>query len=386
MNLDIQATPVFEKNWDAIEQGYRTIVNQGGSRSSKTYSILQLILVKCLTESGKTYSIVRKTLPSLKASVLKDWEELIDLYDLRDRFHINKTDLIYKINGNSVEFFSLDSEQKVRGSKRHVLYCNEANELKWKEFQQLIMRTTDYILLDYNPSDSKHWIYSKILVKKDTLLIKSTFLDNPWCPQAVIDELLWLKENDPDGWRVYGLGEIGISKENIFPIFRSFETVPDTAIKLGIGLDWGYSNDPTAVVRGYINGRDIYLEELIYRTAMTNPDIHRALNNLEVNDIIYADSAEPKSIQELKSMGHKIKPTIKGADSIIHGISNMKSYRLFIKGENLEDEFVNYKWKLDKAGDITNIPIDAYNHLIDAARYLITMTTTQKKSGTYNIL
>ena len=385
MNLDIQATNVFERAWDAYDK-YRTQAHQGGSRSSKTYSILQLILVKCLTESGKTFSIVRKTLPSLKASVLKDWEELIDLYDLRSQFQINKTDLIYKINGNNVEFFSLDSEQKVRGSKRHVLYCNESNELRYKEYQQLIMRTSEHVIIDYNPSDSKHWIYSKVLPKHDSILIKSTYKDNPWCPPAVIEELLWMKDNDPDGWRVYGLGEVGISKENIFQIYNTFEKVPKDAITLGLGLDWGYTNDPTAIVRGYLHERDIYLEEILYRTDMTNPDIARELKTLELNDIIYADSAEPKSIAELRAMGIKIKPATKGADSIVNGISNMKSYRLFIKGENIENEFFNYKWKLDRAGDVTNIPVDRYNHIIDASRYLITMTTTQKRSGRYSIV
>jgi phage terminase large subunit len=386
MELDIQATNVFERNYQAVDDGYRLIVNQGGTRSSKTYSILQLIIVKCLEESGKTYSIVRKTFPSLRTSVYRDFIEILKEYNIYDEADHNKTEAIYYLNDNIVEFFALDNEQKIRGTRRHVLYCNEANELNYPEYQQLNMRTEDYILLDYNPSDPNHFVYTKVLGREDCILIKSTFLDNPYLPETLINELLILKETDEDWWRIYGLGERGTGKENIFQ-FTEYTSLPESAEPLGIGLDFGFTNDPTGIVRGYKNGTDLYLEELVYQTHLTNQDIFNKLKYItSKNEVIYADSAEPKSIEELRRMGLNIRATKKGKDSILAGIDILKRFKIHIKGENIKTEFLNYKWSKDKNGDLTNNPLDKWNHIIDAARYLVFMTQSRPNYGQYCII
>lgn len=388
MNVDLEVTGVYEKNLDAYIQGWRYIANQGGTRSSKTYSILQLIFTLCFNDTGKKYSIVRKTLPSLKSSVLQDWLEILNNTGAINEVKFNKTELIFEVNGNTVEFFSLDSEQKVRGSKRDILFCNEANELGYEDFLQLDMRTTEVIFIDYNPSATQHWIYTKILEDQDCKLLKSTFLDNPFVPQATVDMLMKMKEQDPERFRVWGEGERGIGSDNIFPIFHTYTKLPEDVDTIGYGLDFGFTNDPSALVKGYKKNNDIYLEELIYKSGLTNKDISNHLIRLGVgkSDLIYADSSEPKSIEELKRLGWTVRPTKKGKDSILAGIGAMKDYNLYIKGTNINDEFINYKWKKDRNDELTNTPIDKYNHIIDAARYLIYMTQTNPRFGSYTIV
>ena len=242
--MKIQATSVFHRNWEAKT---RIIVNQGSSRSSKTYSIAQKYILKLLQEKNKTLSIVRKTTPALRISVMRDFFEILINMDLYNSANHNKTDKTYMLNGNLVEFFGMDDPQKKRGAKRDYLWLNEANELHLEDWRQLAMRTTEEITLDYNPSDEFHWIYDEVIPRKDCTFIQSTYLDNPFLPQEIINEIESYRELDPAYFRVFGLGERGASQSTIFTHWKECEVLPEEYNRRVYGVDWGF-NHPTAVV------------------------------------------------------------------------------------------------------------------------------------------
>ena len=381
-SVAIKTSQIFETNWNAPT---KIVVNQGGTRSGKTYSLLQLIMVKALSERGKVFTIVRKSLPSLKMTALRDFIEILEnagIYNERDH---NKSEHIYRLNGNIIEFVSLDQPQKKRGARRHYLFCNEANELSYEDFFQLLVRTTDKIYLDYNPSDDFHWIYDRLLTRDDVTFIKSTYLDNPFLEHSIITEIERLKHTDEDYWRIYGLGERGQSKATIFTFTE--EARPEDAKFLSMGMDFGFTNDPTCLVAVYQKDHSLYIEELLYETNLTNRDISERMKALGIDKRteIFADSAEPKSIEELYRMGWNVKPTKKGADSINAGIDVLKRYKLFVQGVNLVKEMRNYKWQEDKNSKLINKPIDAWNHATDAMRYATYNKLTRPNYGRYAI-
>ena len=382
-SLKIDYGPVFEKNWAAET---KIVVNQGGTRSGKTYSLLQLLIVKSFRVRGKVFSIVRKSLPSLKMTAYRDFFEILNKYDLYSESNHNKSDYTYNLNGNLFEFISLDQPQKKRGARRDVLFCNEANELTWEDFFQLLVRTTDKIYIDYNPSDSYHWIYDRLLTRDDVTYIQSTYRDNPFLDKSIVDEIERLRGTDDDYWRIYGLGERGASRATIFQ-FKIAEEAKGKIISLG--MDFGFTNDPTSLVRVYLDGENLYIQELLYHTNLTNQDIAQKLTELGLTrfDEIWADSAEPKSIEELHRMGWNVKPTAKGADSIMAGIDILKRYKIHITkdSKNLIREMQNYKWQEDKNGNLLNKPIDAFNHAIDATRYATFNRMSRPNYGRYAI-
>ncbi len=366
----------------------RITVEQGGTRSGKTYNILLwLIFHYSVKNKGKIITICRKSFPSLRASVMRDFFEILRNYGhYYEELH-NKSSHEYKLNGNLVEFISLDQPQKIRGRKRNLLYVNEANELFFEDWQQLIFRTDGKVIIDYNPSDTFHWIYDKVIPRDDCDFYQTTYKDNPFLDSAIVGEIERLKDTDEDYWRIYGLGERGQSRATIFQ-FGTLDR-PYNATLLAYGLDFGFSNDPTSLVGVYEYDGSLYLEELIYRTGMTNSDISNLFSSLGLDrrTEIYADSAEPKSIEELYRMGWNVKPTSKGADSVNAGIDIMKRYRLFAnpRSTNLIKELQNYKWVEDKNGNLLNKPVDAFNHAIDAARYAIFNKKSNPNFGRYSI-
>jgi phage terminase large subunit len=380
--IEIDYGVVFEKNWNAKT---KIVVNQGGTRSGKTYSILLLLIVRAMGERGKTFSIVRKSLPSLKMTAYRDFFEILNKHGLYDESKHNKSDYTYTLNGNLIEFISLDQPQKKRGAKRDYLFCNEANELTWEDFFQLLVRTTGQIWIDYNPSDSFHWIYDRLLTRDDVTYIQSTYKDNPFLDGSIVEEIERLKETDEDYWRIYGLGERGMSRATIFQ-FATGE-IPQQAKLISFGLDWGYTNDPTALVAVYQSGDTLYLDELLYQTGMTNSDISNRMRDLlpDRRSEVFADSAEPKSIEELHRMGWNVKPTQKGADSLIAGIDMLKRYKIVAtpRSKHLINELQNYKWTEDKNGNLLNKPIDAFNHAIDATRYAVWNKLSRPNHGRY---
>jgi len=348
---------------------------------------LQMLIVIAMQEKGKVFSIVRKSLPSLKMTAYRDFFEILRNMELYDEARHNKSDYTYTLNGNLFEFISLDQPQKKRGARRDYLFCNEANELSWEDFFQLLVRTTGKIWIDYNPSDAFHWIYDRLLTRDDVTYIQSTYKDNPFLDASIVAEIERLATTDEDYWRIYGLGERGMSRATIFQFGAT--DVPTNARLLSMGMDFGFTNDPTALVAVYEADGCLYLDELLYQTGLTNNDIANVLTSLGVDrrSEVYADSAEPKSIEELYRRGFNVKPTAKGNDSVNAGIDIMKRYKLFItpRSKNLEKELRNYKWTEDKNGNLLNKPIDAFNHAIDAARYAIFSKKNNPNFGRYSV-
>lgn len=327
-----------------------------------------------------TISVVRKTLPALKASALRDFIEILTSAGWYSENNHNKTEHTYTLFGNLVEFVSLDQPQKVRGRKRHVLFCNEANELTLEDFRQLSMRTTMKIILDYNPSMIEHWIYDEVIPREDCEYYQTTYKDNPHLEDVVVKEIERLQETDPDMWRIYGLGERGVNRH---AVYWASPGTPKGKL-LGYGLDFGFSNDPTALVSVHVDDKDLYVQEHLYMTGLTNSDLIAKLEELEIpkREYIIADSADPKSIEEIHRAGWLVKPSKKGADSVRAGIQLLKQHKLFYEGDNLRKEFLSYKWKVDKNKKATNYPEDDYNHALDAARY-VCLNLLKRGAGKY---
>jgi phage terminase large subunit len=383
--MKIQTNKVFEHLDNSTK---RITIEQGGTRSGKTYNILMwLIFGYALKNKGKTITICRKTYPSLRASSMRDFFDILRHYDMYEEADHNKSNSEYKLEGNLFEFISLDQPQKVRGRKRDVLYINEANELYFEDWQQLIFRTTEKAILDYNPSDEFHFIYDKIKPRDDADFYITTYKDNLFLSKEIVAEIERLKNIDENYWKIYGQGQIGSSQALIFRI-NECNAIPTDAKFLSFGMDFGFSNDPTTLVAIYQQGDNIYLKELLYQTGLTNRDIDEKLkfNEIERKEV-FADSAEPKSIEELYRMGWNIKPATKGQGSVNIGIDMMKRYKLHVTKDsvNMIKEFRNYKWQEDKNGNILNVPVDMFNHTIDAIRYGLYDKLARPNYGKYAV-
>ena len=385
-DLDIKTTNVFKKNYDATE---RFVVNIGGSRSTKTYSILQLLLIKALESTEPlVISIVRKSLPSLRISVMRDFFNILKQLDIYDVESHNKTENTYMLNSTMFEFFSIDDAQKRRGTKRDILFINEANELTWEDFFQLQIRTTTQIFMDFNPSEY-FWYNDKLQIRDDVKTIHSTYKDNPFLNQDQINEIERLQHTDHQYYQIYALGQFAGAMDRIYS-FTPVDDIPvDVAKLVALGLDFGFTNDPTSLIEVWKHEDNLYLNELLYDKGMTNQDIAEAMKEYNVDrfiDII-ADSAEPKSVEEIARMGFNIKPAQKGPDSIKNGIDILKRHKLHVTKDsvNLIKEFNNYKWVTDKDGNKLNKPIDLFNHALDAVRYVALNKLKTKYSGHYNI-
>ena len=382
--VTIDTTNVFHK---AYKSSTRITCLQGGTRTSKTYSLCQLFIVKALRETGKVFTICRKTLPALKGTAYRDVLELLKELGLYTEENHNKSELSYTLNGNLIEFISVDQPQKIRGRKRNYLWLNEANEFDFESWVQLSLRCTEQIYLDYNPSDPYSWIYDKVITRDDCTFIKSTYKANPFLDKDTIAEIERLKDLDPDYWRVYGMGEIGSIQTMIF---RNFQLVDEVQGRLvGYGLDFGFTNSPTALVAVYQSDDNLYIKEMLYEKRLTNTDLANKLKEFRIDrqSEIIADSAEPKSIEEVYRSGFNIKPAKKGAG--IHlGIDIMRRYKLHITKDSLNaiKEFRGYKWATDKNGDVLNVPVKVNDHLIDATRYLCLNKLSINHSGKYYIL
>jgi phage terminase large subunit len=318
---------------------------------------------------------------------MRDFLEILRQNNIYDPEHHNKSNSEYWLYDNLVEFISLDQAQKVRGRKRDLLFINEANELSYEDWQQLIFRTSGRIILDYNPADEYHWIYDRVIPREDAEFHRTTFNDNPFLEQSIKDEIKRLKDLDENYWRVYGLGLQGSSQDNVFNNFQMIDRIPDNAKLISYGLDFGYSIDPTAVVGVYKYGNDIYVNEVMFERGLTNPDIAERLSPIVNRNEVICDSAEPKSIEELYRMGINSKPATKGRDSIQNGIDILKRHKIFITTSslNLIKEFKNYKWQVDKNGKKLNVPVDKFNHLLDGLRYVGLIHLKENKRGWYSI-
>lgn len=366
--LQVSHTTVFTQNWDCLnDNDLRFIINQGGSRSSKTYSIMQMIIVYCLTNPKIVISVVRKSFPALRASVLRDFTEVMKELDIYKVSCHNKTENIYTFpNGSVIEFFSVDDEQKLRGRKRHILWANEANELSFDEFNQLNMRTSDKLIFDFNPSDNEHWLYD-LIIREDCKLIKSTYKDNPFLADDIVKEIENLIAVDHNYYLIYALGERPIPSTRIYTHFNSYVEDPIDC-DIIYGCDFGFTHQ-TALVKIRIVEDNYYCEEILYKSFLTSSDTINEFNQLDVSKTayIYADYARPEIITDLRRAGYNIKEANK---SVIDGINSVKSNKIWYKNTslNLLKEYKMYSWKT-KGEEILEEPIKLYDHIMDAIRY-----------------
>lgn len=355
---------------------FRYIALQGGTRSGKTYSVLQWIVKQCLKHKGLNIDIVRETLPALRMSAMKDFFEILKSNDLYSQKKHHKTVNQYNLNDNIISFFGADDEQKVRGSKRHLLFCNEANELDVETFRQLGFRTTGRIIMDYNPSMSEdHFIFSEILPQENraTKLV-TTYKDNPFLSKEQIADIERLKDVDPEYWKIFGLGERGQIRGLIYPNFKIFSEKEWYSLKGEVfyGLDFGFSSSHLALVAIKKNEQCFYFHELLYKLNQSNEElIYFLRNNVKSNEMIVADAADPKSIAEIRRAGFNVQPAEKGTGSVEFGIRLLQSKTKFVTDSsvNMIKEFRNYKWKEDKNNKMLAEPVKAFDHALDAARY-----------------
>ena len=364
--MKIKSTKIFQKNWEALNSENRFVVNQGGSRSSKTYSLCQLIIVWCLQNPNKVVSIVRKTFPALRATVMRDFFEIMKDLEIYDKSSHNMSENIYKFpNGSIVEFFSVDDEQKIRGRKRDLGWCNEANELWFEDFQQLNMRTESKMIFDYNPSDSASWLYE--LPKDETTIIKSTYKDNPFLPESIKRQIEDLKRTDEALYQIYALGERAISKQNIYSNWNFIKERPLRFQSFVYGLDFGY-NHPTALIKVWHNEKDLYIEPIIYESYLTTSTLIQKMQDLGIdqNTDILADYSRPEIIAELQIAGFNVNNANK---EVKKGIDDVKTFGIYCKNDpNMKREYDNYKWK--KVGDnIIDEPVKMFDDAMDAIRY-----------------
>lgn len=367
----------------------RIRVLEGGARASKTWSIIQSLILYCQDAASrkekKRITISRKKLTWLKATVIPDFIEILGMYNLYRDANYHKTEQVYTLFGCEIAFIGLDEEQKLHGRRQHIFWINEAVEASYDDFTQLLMRTEEYCILDYNPSFTEHWIFDRVLSRKDSNFIHSTQLDNPFLPEAIRKEILSYDPNNPENveagtadenkWKIYGLGQRAQVEGLIYTNVAFTKQWPEVFSKTGIGLDFGFTNDPTACARIGLSDGQIYAKELFYLRGLTNSQISEQLTKSGVgkHELIVADSADPKSIAELKQMGWNIVGAVKGADSVVNGIDILKRFKINIHEDSLNarKEASNYTWRKDRATNTyLNIPVDNWNHWWDAVRYI----------------
>lgn len=383
--IEIKTTPVYQKNLAAYQQGYPIICNEGGSRSSKSYSIVQLLCGIAKREPGKRISIVSHSLPHIKRGAFRDFKKIMqeDIGWWKDD-QWRATDFVYHFpNGSYIELFGLEDEGKARGPGRDILFVNEANLIDKTLFDQLAMRTTGQIFLDWNPADFNSWVYG-VADDPKSKHIHSTYKDNIHnLSQGQIDYIERYKELPDDFmWKVYGLGQRGAAKELIYTNWKYYEQAPAGG-DVFYGLDFGYTN-PSAMVKVTHHEGSNYVEEVLYQSSLTVPELINRLKQIVGDKApIYADAAEPKTIEEVYKAGFNIKPSDK---DVWAGIVGVKSYPLQIRhgSTNLIHEIQGYKWKKDKADNVLEEPVKANDHACDAMRYAIfTHLTTQVQEDYY---
>lgn len=379
MQTKVQTTRVFQ---DLISQNNRVCVFQGSSRASKSFNILIYYVYLLLQEEDKVFSIVRKTLPALKGSILRDLKQVLLMFGMYDSNKWHSVDGYYELGSNIIEWFSVDDETKLRGRKRDYLFINEATEVTYDEYVQLALRTSGRIVMDLNPSLWNSWIYD-LEGQPDVFYTVVTYKDNPFLEQSLIDEIEKLRDKDPATWKVFGEGQRGVPTRVVFSHQQYYSELPQSAKLLGYGIDFGY-NDPSTLVRVYKDGDSIYCEELLYLKNVTIPDFIYKIKDLGVNltDDFIADSANPQAISELSRNGINAKPVKK--DTILSGIDQIKRSNFFVhsNSQNLINELNSYVWKNDKNGNNLDEPEDRNNHLLDAIRYVLQMKM-MRNTGVY---
>lgn len=369
----IQTTEIYNRLDGAAAEGYTAISLQGSARSGKTYNVMIWLILYALRVPHIKISVVRATLPALKGSVLEDFNTIMHQLGVYNDRHFNKTDLVYWFRScSTIEFFSASDEQRLRGRKRDILFVNEANELSAIQFQQLKMRTSRLTIIDYNPSfTEEHWIAKDFNRDPRTYHFVSTYKDNPFLEQNIIDEIESLQNKNKSLWQIFGEGQMAQIEGLVFTNVETIATLPEHIKRTFIGIDFGFTNDPTAIVEVAYDRQALYLSEVCYRTQMLQQDIIRVLKQHPRTKVI-SESADPRLIEEIYRAGIDIHAVKKYPGSIEAGVAWMLQHpiRVTAHSTNVLKELHNYVYSQDKEGKLLNTPVDAYNHAIDATRYV----------------
>ncbi|HTK21831.1 MAG TPA: terminase large subunit [Mucilaginibacter sp.] len=373
MPADQQVSVLFSANYFATKH---TVINQGGTSSGKTYAIMQVLFCIACEQPGQVITIVGQDIPNLKAGALRDALKIYHDSTQVTAFmrSYNKSERVFEfINGTIMEFKSYDDAQDAKSGKRDYLFVNEANGIDWQIYSELALRTRTRIYIDYNPNTA-FWVHDNLLGHDDVQLIISDHRHNPFLDNAMHSKIESIKELDEEQWKVYARGLTGKISGLVLTNWQLCNSIPQDARLIGLGLDFGFTNDETGCIEVYRYNGELWINELIYETSLTNLDISNRLIDLEISKRteIIADSAEPKSIEELRRLGWYITGVKKGADSIKNSIDILKRYKLNItrSSVNLREELNRYKWRTDRSGRTINEPVDRFNHLIDPLRYI----------------
>lgn len=341
----------------------------GGTSASKTISILLWMIQRAGTNKGELLSVVSESFPHLKRGAIRDFLDIMQSHNVFDDSLWNKTDFTYTFpSGSRIEFFSADQPGKVRGPRRDILFINEANNISLETYTQLEVRTKKIIWLDWNPVSS-FWWYDEIYGKQDCDFIILTYKDNEALDPQIV-QAIEAKQHNKMFWQVYGLGQLGEAEGRIYTDWKVIDEIPHEARLERYGLDFGYSNDPTAIVAIYRYNGGFILDEITYQKGLSNKQIADVFTSVN-KALVIADSAEPKSIDEIISYGISVQPSLKGQGSINKGIAYVQDQRISVtkRSTNLLKEYRNYLWLTDKDGKIINEPSPIWNHILDAVRY-----------------
>lgn len=360
-----------EEHWEEDEKGYKEKLDQ---------------LQKRLQKNTIDVSIVRFALPSLKRSVYKDFVEIMCMMGIYDQKRMNKTEMVYTFpNGSTIEFFATaDNEQKIRGSKRDILFINEGNEIGEDEFKQLRMRTSDFTIIDYNPSfTDEHWLFTTMNEPRTHKFI-TTFEHNPYLTESIKDEIRSYKYTNPSLWAVFGMGEFAIIEGLVFPkgtwdLCEAEDIPSDVTPSLGIDIGYSSKGDPNAAALVWTKKmggiKHMWVDEALYESGLNEMQMAQRLKPYD-NLKKYIDSANPLYIRNLEDAGAKlIYPVKKYNGSVSEGIRAMQGYKIHVVKTAVQiiKEFKNYVWQKDRHGNYTDVPVDKFNHLCDAIRYVCMM-------------
>lgn len=363
-----QATTATRK-LSTLQKKIRVVA--GGTSAGKTISILQILIDKAQTNPNILISVVSESFPHLRRGAIRDFLNIMQQHGYFNDRNWSQTDFTYTFSNNAkIEFFSADQPGKVRGPRRNILFVNEANNIGWEAFDQLMIRTNDTIWIDYNPTH-EFWAYTELMPHFEHDFITLTYKDNEGLDSNTIERIEAHRHNK-NWWRVYGEGLLGDIEGRIYTNWAIIEQIPHEARLERRGLDFGFSNDPLALIDIYKYNGGFIFDERLYRTGLHNKQVADFINNAEhAETLVYADSAEPKSIDEMVTYGVPIVPSHKGQNSINAGIGYIQDQRISVtkRSVHLIKEYRNYMWEFDKDGVQLTKPIDIDNHCMDAIRY-----------------
>lgn len=375
--MKLKANVLFEEVASKIQEGKRYISLRGSSRSGKTICGIQTIIIHALVNPQTTITIARATQVSIKNTIYVDFKEQMEELQIWEDSRYNKVEMTYRFaNGSNIRFIGLDDTSgKLRGMKSHICLIDEVNTISMSSFVQLDIRTTEFIIMCYNPEIPTDWWGLQYEQRDNGCLLVSTWRDNAFLDQRIIDSIQSLKETDYDLWLIYSESKIVPPREIVYQKPATFKELPQGIKYTYYGLDFGFSQDPAAVVEVKVKDKELYVRQLVYKAGLTNEDLAYILkeeHGFDRNKDIVADSAEPKSIEELKRNGLTCRPVRKGANSVLFGIQKLRQFKIFIHEDSVDliNEFNNYRYKKTRSGEVSN-QTEGPDHLLDALRYVV---------------